>query len=100
MLKITLHDTSDQLALKLEGRLAGVWVEELENCWRGAASNLRGRSLRVDLTAVDGVDAAGKYLLALMHNAGVRFTAPGCVMSHLLQQITGDWPVSHANGRR
>jgi hypothetical protein len=36
----------------------------------------------LDWTGVVFVDAAGKYLLALMHmhNAGARFVASGCLM--------------------
>ena len=93
MLRITVHEAPDHVGLKLEGRLAGAWVAELEDSWRAAAPVLGGRPVRVDLTAVEGVDAAGKYLLALMHEAGARFIAPGCVMSHLVKEITGNWPV-------
>ncbi len=95
MLRITIEEGGEQFRLKLEGRLAGAWVTELENCWRTAASTLCGRPLWVDLTAVDCVDAAGKYLLALMHNAGARFIASGCAMLELVREITGDWPVGH-----
>jgi ABC-type transporter Mla MlaB component len=97
LLRITVHDTPDQLGLKLEGKLAGVWVAELEDCWRAAAATLRGRALQVDLTGVEGVDAAGKYLLALMDRAGAHFIASGCLMSHLIREITGDWPVRSAS---
>ena len=100
MLRITIHDAPDQLGLKLEGKLAGVWVAELEDCWLQAASILSGRPLSVDLTAVDGVDAAGKYLLALMYKGGARFVAPGCVMSHLVQEIARNWPGVVDDARR
>ena len=33
MLKITVYDTASQLRLALEGRLAGAWVWELDQCW-------------------------------------------------------------------
>jgi hypothetical protein len=45
----------------------------------------------VDLTRVDGIDAAGKYLLALMHGSGARFVASGCMMPALVEEITGNW---------
>jgi hypothetical protein len=78
MLRITEHDASDRLTLQLEGRLAGAWVGELEDCWRHSAARLEGRGLHLDLTGVVFVDAAGKYLLTLMHKAGARFIALGC----------------------
>jgi len=92
MLRITEHDTPEGLRLKLEGRLAGPWVGELEAAWRAALSRRAGRPLAVDLTGVDGVDDAGRYLLALMWHAGARFIAPGCCMSALMREISADWP--------
>src|ERR1017187_41000 len=38
MLKITLHDSAREFRLKLEGRLSGPWVNELEQCWKTASS--------------------------------------------------------------
>ena len=101
MLRITINDAPDRLGLKLEGKLGGAWVSELEESWRAATASLGNRPLSVDLTGVDCVDAAGKYLLALMHKAGARFVVSGCMMSALVQEITGAWPVgSAARGRR
>src|SRR5262245_31361483 len=99
MLRITVHDDSDQLRLELEGRLGGAWVSELEDCWRAASTDDKSR-LWVDLRGVDSVDAAGKYLLALMHAAGARFIASGCAMSALVREIAGDWPAGLLQGRK
>lgn len=93
-MRITVEVADDSLRLSLEGKLAGAWVEELEDSWRSQAANLGERSLWVDLTGVVCIDAAGKYLLALMHKAGVRFVAPGCATSALVREITGNWPVA------
>ena len=87
MLRITLNNGSDRLDLKLEGKLAGAWVPELEKCWREATLNRRGCTLWVDLTGVDYVDTAGRYLLALMHQAGARFVASGCAILALVEEI-------------
>jgi|SRR6516164_9771679 hypothetical protein len=35
MLRITIHDAPPTLTLRIEGRLAGPWVGELAECWRG-----------------------------------------------------------------
>src|SRR5258705_46908 len=69
MLRITAQNTPNQVTLKLEGSLAGTWVLELEDAWRATNSD---RSLCLDLTAVDQVDSAGKYLLVLLRERGVR----------------------------
>jgi len=42
--------------LKLEGKLAGLWVGELQQCWQTAASTTHGRSTVVDLRDVDFVE--------------------------------------------
>jgi anti-anti-sigma regulatory factor len=55
--------------------------------------NHYGRALSVDLTGVDYVDTAGKYLLALMRHAGARFVASGCAMSALVEDIETRGPV-------
>ncbi len=92
MLKITVRDTVDQLRMELEGTLAGAWVPELEECWRNLDAAPAGRELYIDLTGVDRVDVAGRYLLALMHSSGARIVASGCMMGSLVAQITGPWP--------
>jgi hypothetical protein len=92
VLRITTRDAGDRHLLTVEGRLTGVWVAELEASWR-AARRSPARSIRVDLCEVDMVDAAGRYLLALMHQSGVELVVRGCAMSELVREITGEAPV-------
>ena len=94
MLKITVQDSPREVRLKLEGNLAGAWVTELEDCWRSAHSSLAGRSLCLDLVAVEQVDRAGRYLLALMRRNGAQLVASGAVMTELVRAISGDWPLT------
>ncbi len=89
MLKITLHDTADQLRIELEGRLAGAWVCELEHCWYTAKACHRDRTLSVDLTDVIFIDQAGRYLLQLMHRDGVHLVASALMRQDILDHITG-----------
>jgi hypothetical protein len=63
MLKMTIHDAAGQRRLELEGRLAGVWVSELERCWRTAKASHPNQTLAVDLISVTFTDQAGRYLL-------------------------------------
>ncbi len=93
MLRIVSGDGPGQVTLKLEGSLAGPWVAELEHAWRAARPGLNGRSLCVDLTAVDYVDEAGKYLLALLSQTGAHLTAAGTAMTELVHRIAEDWPL-------
>ncbi|HLQ02935.1 MAG TPA: hypothetical protein VK143_11625, partial [Burkholderiales bacterium] len=75
MLRITVTPESDRICLKLEGDLAGTWVTELEESWRAAHSIGDGRRLYLDLTAVEHVDRAGQYLLALLRCSGAHLIA-------------------------
>jgi len=87
MLKITLHDSSGEFRLSLEGRLAGEWVRELELCWQTASSTTEGRRTVVDLTDVDYVDAAGEALLGEMHRAGVEMTGQTPLICSMLEEV-------------
>lgn len=96
MLRITVHDTPQQVTLKLEGSLTGSWVMELEDCWRTESLNHAHRLLCLDLTEVDHVDSAGRYLLALLHNRGAGLKASGLVMTDLVAEIEEQWHLKKA----
>jgi ABC-type transporter Mla MlaB component len=87
MLRITTHTTDDEIVIKLEGCLAGPWVRELDNCWRGAAAG-SDTHVRVDLSGVCHVDATGRALMTAMYAAGVRFLATGCLMPEVVREIS------------
>ena len=87
MLRITVQRSPRRTVLKLEGRLSGAWVAEVDRCWR-AASQTCTAPTEIDLGDVSLVDAAGEALLARMHRAGVRFVTRGCVMPELVREIS------------
>lgn len=87
MLKITLLDSARELRFKLEGRLAGLWVEELRQCWRTASSTTAGRRTIVELDEVDFVCPEGESLLSDMHQEGVRLVAATPVTRCLVAEI-------------
>ena len=89
MLRITIHNAPPTLTFRLEGRLAGPWVGELEECWRGALASQREPILRVDLTGVTSIDAAGRACLAALHRQGAEFIAADCLMKAVVSEITG-----------
>ena len=92
MLRITTQDNPRALVFRLEGRLEGPWVMELEKCWRGMESDAGQPTLRVDLTGVTFVDAAGKAQLAAMHRRGAQFIADDCVNKAIVAEIAGMLP--------
>jgi anti-anti-sigma regulatory factor len=93
LLRITVHDHPGFLTVQLEGRLAGAWVRELEECWQSTLASQRKPVLRVDLMGVTYIDAAGKKLLAAMHAEGAEFLARGCLNRAMVADIThGPFP--------
>jgi hypothetical protein len=105
MLRITVHDKPRVLTIQLEGRLAGPWLRELEACWQGALASPGQPILRVDLTGVTSVDAAGKACLAALHRQGVEFIAADCLTKGVVAEITqaalpdGAGPKGQGEGR-
>jgi hypothetical protein len=89
MMKIQMNEFDDLLVLQVEGRLAGAFVPELENCWRAARAGTPGRKVSVDLKSVTCIDRAGRCLLQLMHSEGVGFLRAGLAVQDILEQITG-----------
>jgi len=89
MLRISANERSVGTTVTLEGRLAGVWVDELRACWRSIAAVCDTRSVRIDLAGVTFVDTAGKALLRAVHEQGATLAASGCMMRATLEEITG-----------
>jgi anti-anti-sigma regulatory factor len=87
MLRVTVEERGDRVDFKIEGKLRGPWVPELERCWRSTASHTHAKLFSVDLDGVDFIDDQGKALLTKMAAAGVELTATGCGMRSIVQQI-------------
>lgn len=87
MMKIEIQEAGETVVMKVEGRLAGAFVSELETCWRTAQSAEPQGQISVDLKGVTCVDRGGRYLLQLMHRNGVRFVRAGLALQDILEQI-------------
>jgi len=88
MLRITVHDNPRSLTFQLEGSLAGPWLRELEECWQNALAGQGRPVLRVDLTGVTSMNAAGKACLAALHRQGAEFVAGDCLTKAVVEEIT------------
>jgi ABC-type transporter Mla MlaB component len=88
MLRITVHDKPGILTFQLEGRLAGPWVRVLQECWQSALARQRQAVLRLDLTEVTSIDAAGRACLAALHCRGAEFIAADCLTKAVVAEIT------------
>ena len=88
MLRITVHKNLESLTFQLEGKLAGLWVRELEECRQSTLASQRKQVLLVDLTDVTFIDAAGKACLAALHCQGAEFVATDCQTKAIVAEIT------------
>ncbi|HKU25589.1 MAG TPA: hypothetical protein VJQ54_08970 [Candidatus Sulfotelmatobacter sp.] len=88
MFRATVEHDGELVTLRIEGRLSGPCLAELENCWRQTMNgNGRGRAV-VDLKEVTFVSAEGKQLLERLCRAGAQLTGDGLMTRALVQQIT------------
>ena len=85
MLKITTQTDGTTTIFELEGKLAGPWVQEVENCWHRAVTD--DWQVTVLLKAVTFIDGAGRKLLADMHRQGVALVAEGFMMKAIIEEI-------------
>jgi hypothetical protein len=60
MLRITIHETDDEMAIRLEGRIGHAWAE--------AAPRLASREVVLDLRDVIFADEKGKQVLKEIHS--------------------------------
>jgi len=87
MMKITFSKNCDSSVLKVEGRLAGPWVDELGKTWHSVAPAPMGSHLVLDLCEVTYVDSEGRKLLEEMHQAGVDLIGDGIMTNYLIERI-------------
>ena len=90
MLKITNNNGAGVTTFKLEGRLAGAWVNELRSCWEQAGE---GSAIRVDLTEVSWVSEEGKALLGEMRRRGAELVAANLLMAAIVAEIASETTV-------
>lgn len=89
MLRITTKDNPRIITFRLEGRLEGPWVRELEQCWCDVLNGASRPDVCVDLTGVTYIDTTGKARLAEMHEQGAKLIAGDCVTKALVAEIVG-----------
>ena len=89
MLRVTTktEEGNDIVTLKLEGKLAGPWVDEFERCWCAAAE--RWKNWVVVLEGVTFIDSKGKCLLAKIHGQGAKLVGAGLMIKSIIEEIAG-----------
>jgi ABC-type transporter Mla MlaB component len=67
---------AEKITLKIEGKVAGPQVPELNRAWQSLAPSLEAKKLLVDLRGVTYIDGTGDNLLADIHaETGAEFLA-------------------------
>jgi len=87
MLRIQIEERCQLLTIRLQGRLAGPWVAELDRCWQSTLAAAGDKTVDVVLEAVTYVDGPGELLLWEMHQGGARLHGYGLHSRHLVDQI-------------
>jgi anti-anti-sigma regulatory factor len=96
MLRITLVPDSQPPTLKLEGKLTGPWVGELEHSWSEISQNGFHHPLRVDLTDVTFISPEGKQLLRTMLQQGTELQSRSLMTQFILSRIKNEPNGKHA----
>lgn len=88
MFKATVEHHGELLTLRIEGRLSGPCLAELENCWRQMIAANGSHQVVVDLKEVTFVSVQAKQLLQKLCRAGAQLTGDGLMTRALVEQIT------------
>jgi ABC-type transporter Mla MlaB component len=88
LLRISVERGKRSATFKIDGALAGPWVQELESVWRAETICGKGKYCQVDLSGVVFVDASGKKLLARMYKGGVALVAAAIETRAIIDEIT------------
>ena len=89
MLRVTtkIEEEHGKVTLKLEGKLAGPWVDEFERCCRSTLE--KWKNVVVELDGVTFIDSKGKCLLAKIHGQGAKLTGTGLMTRSIIEEVSG-----------
>ncbi len=86
-----MQESPEAITFKLEGKLTGQWVRELEQSWTAGTAAASGRAVVpavvIDLADVTFIDSAGKGLLARMHQSGAALRACSPLNQSIVDEI-------------
>jgi hypothetical protein len=89
-LRITVEENEEAMIIKLEGRVAGPWVAELDRLWEQASPTLGSRQLSLDLRETTYADAGGIRALQAIYSptrAEILTSTPWT--QYLAEEVTG-----------
>lgn len=93
MLKISITHNPDLVTLRLEGKLAGLWVAELERVWRPLLTALNSTKVSLDLRDLNFIDKEGRTLLRQIHaQSGATFIADTPLTRYYAEEASRNFP--------
>ena len=94
-LRITFQETKSAVEMKLEGRVAGPWANELDRVWAETAPKVLSKKLIIDLHNITYADLAGKRVLQrIFAQTNATFVAVSPSSQFLVEEITLTTPES------
>ena len=88
MLRIIVERSSNSATMKLAGKLAGPWLEELDRTWADVRQDAAAEGVLLDLSEVTFVAPEGWERLESMYKQGARLKTSGCLGKSIVEQIT------------
>ena len=83
-----MEKNTEATTLRLEGALAGEWIDEMLSCWQQLVASCDQLPVEIDLSGVTWASNEGRELLALMYRNGARLVASGVLMNSVVEEIT------------
>lgn len=88
MFRATVERNGERVTLRVEGRLSGPCLAELEQCCSQLNNGNGQHRVVVDLNEVTFVSSQGKQLLERLCRAGAQLTGDGLMTRALVEEIT------------
>lgn len=89
MLRITINESDAAIAMTLEGRIAGPWVDELSQAWSQISPRLGKRTVSLDLCNVTYADDPGRKVLSnIYQQSGAKLVTDNLWAQYIADQIT------------
>lgn len=100
MLRIDYENSPGSTRLKLEGKLAGPWVDEVARTWFDVIGEKPAKEVTVDLSGVTFVDPDGKKLLRWMLDRGAKLCDGHLMTQYIVDQVRQDAGAMQCDGGR
>jgi ABC-type transporter Mla MlaB component len=88
--KITFQRNQTSTTLRLEGKLTGLWVDEVARAWCDVVSTLPTKSVTVDLAGVTFIDSEGIKLIRWLFEQGSRLRASHLMTQFIIERVAQD----------